>query len=83
MSMSQVIQRQSIHYSGAMPVLRHLLAQVAGNVEVLEEKKLRIFQNVDLTLDNKIITLEVQRSPDTQCFPFVSVWLVLLHFMNT
>jgi cleavage and polyadenylation specificity factor subunit 3 len=59
MSMSQVIQRQSIHYSGAMPVLRHLLAQVAGNVEVLDEKKLRIFQNVDLTLDNKIVTLEV------------------------
>jgi cleavage and polyadenylation specificity factor subunit 3 len=59
MSMSQVIQRQSVHYSGAMPMLRHLLVQVAGNVEVLEEKKLRVFQNVDLTLDNKIITLEV------------------------
>jgi cleavage and polyadenylation specificity factor subunit 3 len=60
MSMSQVVQRQSIHYSRAMPVLRHLLTQVAGTVEVLEEKKLRIFQNVDLTLDNKIVTLEVQ-----------------------
>jgi hypothetical protein len=59
MSMSQVIQRQSIHYSGGLPVLRHLLTQVSGNVEVLEEKKLRVFQNVELTLDNKIVTLEV------------------------
>ena len=59
MSMSQVIQRQSIHFSGGLPVLRHLLTQVSGNVEVLEEKKLRVFQNVELTLDNKIVTLEV------------------------
>ena len=59
MSMSQVIQRQSIHYSGGLPVLRHLLTQVSGNVELLEEKKLRVFQNVELTLDNKIVTLEV------------------------
>ena len=40
-------------------MLRHLLTQVSGNVEVLEEKKLRVFQNVELTLDNKIVTLEV------------------------
>jgi len=59
MSMSQVIQRQSIHFSGGLPVLRHLLTQVSGNVELLEEKKLRVFQNVELTLDNKIVTLEV------------------------
>jgi hypothetical protein len=59
MSMSQVIQRQSIHYSGGMQVLRHLLTQVSGNVELLEDKKLRVFQNVELTLDNKIVTLEV------------------------
>jgi cleavage and polyadenylation specificity factor subunit 3 len=59
MSMSQVIQRQSIHYSGGLPVLRHLLTQVAGNAEVLEDKKLRVFQNVEVTLDNKIVTLEV------------------------
>jgi cleavage and polyadenylation specificity factor subunit 3 len=59
MSMSQVIQRQSIHYSGGLPVLRHLLTQVSGNVEVLEEKKLRVFQNVELTLDDKVVTLEV------------------------
>lgn len=59
MSMSQVIQRQSIHYSGALPVLRLLLSQVSGNVEMLEEKKMRVFQNVDVTLENKIIMIEV------------------------
>jgi len=63
MSMSQVIQRQSIHFSGGLPVLRHLLTQVSGNVEVLEEKKLRVFQNVELTLDNKIVTLEWIANP--------------------
>jgi len=63
MSMSQVIQRQSIHFSGGLPVLRHLLTQVSGNVELLEEKKLRVFQNVELTLDNKIVTLEWIANP--------------------
>lgn len=60
MSMSQVVQRQSVHYSGALPVLRLLLSQVSGNVEMLEEKKMRVFQNVDITLDNKIVMLEVR-----------------------
>jgi cleavage and polyadenylation specificity factor subunit 3 len=59
MSMSQVMQRQSIHYSGGLPVLRHLLTQVAGNVEAVDEKKMRVFQNVELTLDDKVVTLEV------------------------
>ncbi|KAJ9601540.1 hypothetical protein L9F63_000283 [Diploptera punctata] len=63
MTMSQVIQRQSIHYSGSLPVLRHLLMQVSGTVEMLDDKKLRIFQNVDLTLENKIITLEWVATP--------------------
>jgi cleavage and polyadenylation specificity factor subunit 3 len=40
MSMSQVIQRQIIHYSGGLSVLRHLLTQVAGNVEAVDDKKL-------------------------------------------
>jgi cleavage and polyadenylation specificity factor subunit 3 len=59
MSMSQVLQRQSIHYSGALPVLQLLLSQVSGNVEMLEGNKMRVFQNVDITLDNKIVMLEV------------------------
>lgn len=63
MSMSQVVQRQSIHFSAGLPVLRHLLTQVSGNVEVLEEKKVRVFQNVELTLDNKIVTLEWIANP--------------------
>jgi hypothetical protein len=65
MSMSQVVQRQSVHYSGALPALRLLLSQVSGNVEMLEEKKMRVFQNVDVTLDNKIIMLEVHSSINT------------------
>jgi hypothetical protein len=73
MSMSQVIQRQSIHYSGGLPVLRHLLTQVSGNVEVIEEKKLRVFQNVELTLDNKIVTLEVHTGLLCACVSAVTL----------
>lgn len=58
--MTQVMQRQSIHYSGSLSVLRHLITQVAGIVETLEgDKKMRAFNAIDISVENKIISLEV------------------------
>lgn len=60
MSMTQVTQRQSIHYSGAPNVLRHFITQVAGLLESIEgEKKMRAFNAIDIIIENKIVTLEV------------------------
>lgn len=59
MNVSTVIQQQSIHFTGSMNVLRLLLTQLTGTVEALEDKKLRAFQAIDITLDNKMVTLEV------------------------
>lgn len=60
MSMSQIMQRQSIHYSGSLTVLRHFLSQVAGLLEPIEgDKKMRAFNAVDIIIENKIVTLEV------------------------
>ncbi|KAG5321931.1 CPSF3 factor, partial [Pseudoatta argentina] len=63
MSMSQVIQRQSVYFSASLPVLKHLLTQIAGHLEVVDDKKLRIFKNVDVTIDGKIITMEWIATP--------------------
>jgi cleavage and polyadenylation specificity factor subunit 3 len=60
MTMSQVLQRQSIHYTGSMGLLNHLLRQLSGRVETMEEQKLQIFGVIDLTLENKVVTLEVR-----------------------
>lgn len=60
MSMTQVMQRQSLHYSGSLSILRHLITQVAGIVETIEgDKKMRAFNAVDISVENKIISLEV------------------------
>lgn len=60
MSMTQVTQRQSIHYSGSQNVLRHFITQVAGLLESIEgEKKMRAFNAIDIIIENKIVTLEV------------------------
>lgn len=60
LSMSQIMQRQSLHYAGNTGVLRHLISQVAGLLEPLEgEKKMRAFNAIDITLEQKIVTLEV------------------------
>lgn len=63
MSMSQVIQRQSIYYSASLPTLKHLLTQIAGNLDIIDDKKLRVFKNVDLTIEGKIITIEWNTTP--------------------
>lgn len=59
MSMSHVIQQQSIYFTGSMAVLRYLVTQLTGTIEAIEDKKLRAFQCIDITLDNKMVTLEV------------------------
>ncbi|XP_059473453.1 cleavage and polyadenylation specificity factor 73 [Neocloeon triangulifer] len=63
MSISQVVQRMSMHYNGPMALLKHILIQLAGNVEAVDDKKLRIFNCIDLTLVEKCITLEWVASP--------------------
>lgn len=58
--MSQIIQRQSIFYGGSLSVLRHLICQLAGTIEPIEgEKKFKVFNNIEITIENKVVTLEV------------------------
>lgn len=61
--MSQIIQRQSLHFSVSITVLRHFITQVAGLLETVEgEKKLRAFGAIDISFENRIVTLEVSFS---------------------
>lgn len=59
MTMSQVIQQQSVYFSGSMAVLRYLVTQLTGTIEALDDKKLRAFQSIDITLEKGMVTLEV------------------------
>ncbi|XP_061720692.1 cleavage and polyadenylation specificity factor 73 [Cydia pomonella] len=63
LTQSEVSQRQSIHYAGSLALLRHVVVQVAGNVEFLTESRWRLYQCVELTVDGGMITLEWQASP--------------------
>ncbi|CAH1979755.1 unnamed protein product [Acanthoscelides obtectus] len=64
LSMSQIMQRQSLHYSGNSSVLRHLISQVAGLLESIEgDKKMRAFNAVDITIEPKIVILEWVANP--------------------
>lgn len=61
MSMTQVIQRQSVHFSGSTNVLKYLLTQLAGGIENIEgDRKMRAFDSIDITFENKIVTIEVR-----------------------
>lgn len=59
MSMSQVVQQQSVFFGGSLNVLKHLLFQLAGAVQSIDDKRMKVFGCVDLVLENKIATLEV------------------------
>ncbi|EDW59335.1 cleavage and polyadenylation specificity factor 73 [Drosophila novamexicana] len=60
MSMSVVTQRQSIPWTSSLATLQLLLDRIgAGCVEVVEpERKLRVFNCVELTVEQKIIVME-------------------------
>lgn len=54
------MQRQSLHYTGNPTVLRHIISQVAGLLESIEgDKKMRAFGAVDITIEQKVVILEV------------------------
>ncbi|XP_034489218.1 cleavage and polyadenylation specificity factor 73 [Drosophila innubila] len=62
MSMSVVTQRQSIPWTSSLSTLQLLLDRIgAGCVEIIEpERKLRVFNCVELTVEQKIIIMEWQ-----------------------
>lgn len=71
MSMSTVTQRQSLAFSGSPGSLKLLLESIGGNgtVEVLDnDKKFRVFDNVEVTFDGKIVILEWQANPVNDMF---------------
>ncbi|XP_076267356.1 cleavage and polyadenylation specificity factor 73 [Rhynchophorus ferrugineus] len=64
LSLSEITQRQSLHYSGNANVLRHMLAQVCGLMEPIEgDKKMRAFNTVEITIEPKLVTLEWVANP--------------------
>ena len=71
MSMSTVTQRQSLQFSGSPANLKMLLESIGGpgTVEVLDQdKKFRVFDNVEVTFDGKIVILEWQANPVNDMF---------------
>lgn len=63
MTMSQVVQQQSVYFSGSLNVLKHYLYQISGSVTTVDDKKLKVFGCIDIVLENKMITLEWVATP--------------------
>ncbi|CAD7083799.1 unnamed protein product [Hermetia illucens] len=71
MSMSVVSQRQSVAWSGSMSTLKLLLDRVAGpgTVEIIElDKKFKVFDCVEVSVEGKIIIMEWQATPVNDMF---------------
>ncbi|XP_077293002.1 cleavage and polyadenylation specificity factor 73 [Arctopsyche grandis] len=70
LSQSEVTQRQSFHYAGSIPLLKHILTQLAGNIEILEgsDTKWRLYNCIDLIINNKTITIEWIAQPITDMY---------------
>lgn len=64
LSLSEITQRQSLHYSGNPGVLRHLLAQICGLMETLEgDRKMKAFNAIEITIEPKLVILEWVANP--------------------
>ncbi|CAH4032481.1 unnamed protein product [Pieris brassicae] len=63
LSQSEVVQRQSIQYTGSNAVLRHAVLRLAGTVEFLSETRWRLYGCLDMIIEPPVITLEWQAQP--------------------
>lgn len=59
-----VTQRQSVFYSGSLPLLTYYLHQLAGHVDDVDDrdpqkKTLLVFGTIQLTFEAPVVTLEV------------------------
>ncbi|XP_044018977.1 cleavage and polyadenylation specificity factor 73-like [Aphidius gifuensis] len=63
MGIAQIVQRQSIAFNSSWSVLKHLLQQISGALDIINDKKIRVFNNVDVTIDGKVVTLEWIATP--------------------
>lgn len=59
MTMSQVTQQQSVSFSGSLAVLKFLLSHLAGCLEQLDDKRLRVYKAIDISIENRMAVLEV------------------------
>jgi len=77
LTMSQVTQRQSIHYTGSLQVLHYVLQQTAGDVKTVPATEgdsarnktiLRAFDSIDIIHEPRLLTLEWVASPCNDMF---------------
>ncbi|KAK0071381.1 hypothetical protein PV325_013022 [Microctonus aethiopoides] len=47
-----------IHFHGSVSVLKHLLTQIDGDLDIIDDKKMRVLKNVDVTIEGKVVTME-------------------------
>nr|XP_037873567.1 cleavage and polyadenylation specificity factor 73 isoform X6 [Bombyx mori] len=60
---SEVTQRQSLQYAGSVPLLRHVLMQLAGHIDFLSETRWRLYSCIELTIESSTIVLEWRAGP--------------------
>lgn len=71
MSMSVVTQRQSVAFSGSVNGLKLLLERIGGGgtVETLDlDKKYKVFNCIELTIEGKMLVMEWQATPVSDMF---------------
>ncbi|KAJ8717563.1 hypothetical protein PYW07_005493 [Mythimna separata] len=77
LSQSEVTQRQSIHYSGSVGLLRHVVMQLAGAIEFQSETRWKVYSCVELIVENNMITLEWAAAPVSDMFADALVAAIL------
>ncbi|CAG9127619.1 unnamed protein product [Plutella xylostella] len=68
LTQTEVTQRQSLHYGGSLPLLRHVLLQLCPRVEFSSETKCRLYGCIDCTIENSVVTLEWVAQPVTDMY---------------
>ncbi|CAK1550272.1 unnamed protein product [Leptosia nina] len=77
LTQSEVVQRQSIHYTGSSALLRHVVVRLAGTIEFLSETRWRLYNCIDMIIEPPVIVLEWQAQPVSDMYADAVVAAVL------
>ncbi|XP_008555334.1 cleavage and polyadenylation specificity factor 73-like [Microplitis demolitor] len=63
MDVDRVVKLRRFHFNGSLPVLKNFLTQIAGNIDIIDDKQMRVFKCIDIIVEDGTIIVKWVAGP--------------------
>lgn len=79
MLLSEILQKQLHRFTGSFTVLQNMLSHLTGSVPeiIIPNKRLRVLNSVDVSVDKNFATLEWTTSPENDMYADIVVQVLM------